>query len=290
VPELERVGARRLQRQSPPAPAAGPAAPAAAPPPTASYQPPPTDRFNFVFAMGTGSEFDLAEHFARAYYPGHAIRRGTSLCGILDAIRQDVEFRVADDPRRRIGQVVIITHALADGRVLFPLADNDKVQAVSPADVATILSGDWVTRVGAGCRAALRGVAGASDAQTWVNVKGCNLGQSKPAIDALRALFGGQATVTAPTRPVRLENLSWGKGIRGRTTPAEVIAWMVRNFYLPPSAEGWDADTKKGFVEGLFKGNAAGAGIPSDALVLDGGRTALPSEPGYQQNIAVSRP
>ena len=77
------------------------------------------------------------------------------------------------------------------------------------------------------CRSATRAVAGAADASTWVNVKGCNLGQNQRAIDALRELFGGRATVTAPTRSVRnREPLLRGEG-EGTQDAAEVIAWMA---------------------------------------------------------------
>jgi len=290
--ELSRVAARRLQRQSPPtsapAPPQGQAAPTA--PPTATYQAPAADRFNYVFVMGSGGVFALADHFARAYYQGHAIKQGTSLCGILEAIRGDVEFGTSGDPRRLIGQVVVITHGLADGRVLFPLNDGDKDQWVRPEDVTTILSTDWITRTSLGCRFAARAVAGASDAATWVNVKGCNLGQNPAAVDALRGLFGGQATVTAPKATVRIENLSYGAGVTGRRTAAEAISWMVRNLYLPPDAEAWAPERKEEFVKGLFVANAGPAGIPSDALVLPGGAKVPPSDPRYQENIAVSRP
>jgi hypothetical protein len=99
------------------------------------------------------------------------------------------------------------------------------------------------------CRFAAHAVGRGADASTWVNAKGCNLGRNQAAVDALRVLFGGQATVTAPKRTVRIENLSYGAKFPGRRTPAEVITWMVRNTYLPPTAESWDADRKKSFVE-----------------------------------------
>jgi hypothetical protein len=240
--------------------------------------------------MGTGGVFALADHYAKAYYQGRTIVHATSLCGILEAIRPDVEARVADDPRRLIGQVVIITHGLADGRVLFPLNDGDKDHWVRPEDVGTILSSNWLDRTGLGCRLASHAVRRASDASTWVNVKGCNLGRNQAAVDALRGLFGGQATVTAPKATVRIENLGYGARVPGRRTAAEAISWMVKNLYLPPDAESWPAERKEEFVSGLFAANGPVSGMPADFLLLQGGAKVPPSDPRYHQNIAVSRP
>lgn len=65
---------------------------------------------------------------------------------------------------------------------------------------------------------------------------------------------------------------------------------MVKNGYLPASAEQWPPEQKQSFVLSLFPQNEAIKGIPADYLILDKGKRVLPSDPEYQQNIAVSKP
>jgi hypothetical protein len=158
---------------------------------------------------------------------------------------------------------------------------------VSPDDIAKLLSPDWLERAGIECRVAALSVAQNSDAQTRVIVKGCNLGQNQGAVDALRNLFGTQATVTAPKKKVHMGYESYGPTVPGRRTAVEAVSWMVKNGYLPPSAEQWDADKKESFVKSLFENNK---GIPFDALKLDEHTLILPSDPRYQENIARSAP
>ena len=260
-------------------------------PPTASYVEPDPQRHNVCFVMGTRGAYQLADWYARAYYGGYAIVHADSFCGLLDELDHRLQFTVADEAKKdRLGHVVIISHADAQGRFYFPMQGKDDKKYVSPQDVQEFLSDGWLQANALLCRWAARRVAAASDAQTRVTIKGCNFGQNQAAVDAMRGLFGGQATVTAPTKRVELRNPGYGPAESGRRTPAEVIGWMVRNGYLPPRAAQWSAEEKTAFVLSLFPGNTAIQGIPADYLVLDEKTRVLPSDPRYHQNIAESKP
>src|SRR6266487_493420 len=255
------------------------------------YERPDPNRVNLCFIMGTKGVYKIADWFAQAYYSGtHKIIKAASLCGILEEIQS--AFTLADKPGNKIGLVIIISHADKEGRFYFPINENDKNKYVTLDEVAKILSPDWLENIGINCRFAARDVARASDAQTHVIVKGCNIGQNKAAIDTLRQLFGGQATATAPKKKVEMRGLSFGPREAGRKTPAEVISWMVKNGYLPPEAEGWPEDKKKDFVLSLFPPNAKAAGIsgiPADFLIIEG-KEVPPSDPRYRENLGESKP
>jgi len=257
------------------------------------YERPDRTRFNFCFIMGTKGAYKIADWFAKTYFSEiHEIRHVKSLCGLLEELRNVAVNKLADEERDKIGQVIIISHADKKGGFYFPLNDSDKNKYVTPDEITKILSPDWLEKTGIGCRFAARETARASDAYTHVIVKGCNLGQNQAAIDALRDLFGGQATVTAPKRKVELVNLGYGHGEKGRRTPVEAISWMVKNGYLPPEAEEWPEDKKKDFVLSLFSSNAKATGIlgiPADYLVIDN-ELVPPSDPRYRENLAESKP
>lgn len=255
------------------------------------YERPADDRFNFCFIMGTKGAYKIADSFANAYYSGsHEINHASSLCGLLEVIQNAVEFKVTHETRSRLGQVVIISHASKDVTLFFPLNAGDTKKWLKPEDISNLLSSDWLERTTLSCRFASQSVARSSDGQTRVIVKGCNLGQNQAAIDALRQLFGGQPTVTAPKKQVRMETLGYGHGESGRRTPVEVVSWMVKNGYRQPEAEQWEDTKKTGFVLALFSKNAETLGIPADYLVLEKKTKVLPSDPRYRENIARSEP
>jgi hypothetical protein len=255
----------------------------------------PSDRHNYAFIMGTEGAYRMGTWFAQTYYSGsHSISHGASLCAVLTQIAEHSGTEVQPDGTtvRGVGQVVIISHAKKDGRFLFPVNDSDTDNWVTPDEISNLLSQQWLETTSIGCRQAALTVAQSSDAGTRVIVKGCNLGQNQAAVDALRQLFGGEATVTAPKRSVRMQNVGFGPRVPGRRTVSEAIAWMVTNGFLPPEANTWSEERKTEFIDALWSENAEAAGlvgIPAEFLVIEG-REVLPSDPAYQENIAVSKP
>lgn len=257
------------------------------------HEQPDENRFNFCFIMASDNAGKLADWFARTYFSStHEIIHSKSLCGILESINAKVNFKAHGENRSKVGQVVIISHADKEGKLYFPLNDDNTTLWTKPDDISQTLSKNWLSRTGINCRVAASAVSNASDAKTRVIVKGCNLGQNKAAVDALRYLFGGQATITAPRKKVELRALGYGPKVKGRRTPAEVISWMVKNGYLPPEVEKWEEKKKVDFVLTLFPANKdrlAIRGIPADFLILDG-KEVPPSDPRYKENVAESRP
>ena len=249
-------------------------------------------RFNFCFIMGTTRSFyRLANWFAEAYYAStHDIYHVRSLCGIMQEMENQL---VVKGERSKIGQVIIISHANSAGQISFPIMDTDKTKWFAPGDIASILrstlSGQ-TAKFGVGCATAIAWyVQKASDEQTQVIIKGCNLGQNQAAIDALRELFGGQATVTAPAKRI----VYGTKRIRGRLNPKEVIAWMVQNGYLPPEAKQWAEDEKEDFVVQLVRihwRRTGIRGVPSEYLKVGKKKLIEPSDPGYSKYIKESKP
>lgn len=267
-------------------------------PPTPYVEPDPT-RFNYCFIMGTtGPYYDNAKAFAEAYYSNHReivfpyeIVYPDSFCDLLEHIEEKVDIaRDAFEERQKLGHVVIITHADGKGGLYFPLQSGDEKNYVTAEDVEKFLSKDWLLQGAGGCRSAFHAVGRRSDAETRVTIKGCNLGKSQAALNAMRNVFGGQATVTAPKKPIIMKTEGWGQDIPGRRTEAEVIDWMIQNGYLPPKAAGLSEQAKTSFVRSLYSDNVAIKGIPADYLVLEDGKKCLPSQPGYQKNLAVSKP
>ena len=167
---------------------------------------PDRQRYNFCFIMGEGGAYyKLGDYFARTYYAGsHEIIHAASLCDMLDKIRGYADTLSAGDERKGIGEVVIISHADKEGRFYFPLNDGDTAKWMTSEDVAGILAPGWLEKIKIGCRTAALRVSAIADASTRVTVKGCNLGQNQAAVDALRELFGSEATVTAPKLKIEM--------------------------------------------------------------------------------------
>ncbi|MFB2769541.1 DUF4157 domain-containing protein [Pelatocladus sp. BLCC-F211] len=256
------------------------------------YQRPNPKRLNFCFIMGSGGYSQMGKWFADTYYKStHKIVQASSLGNILQEINSQML-----SSSKKIGQIVIVSHANEKGQLFFPINDNDPNTWITPNKIEAVLSKNWLESTDILTRMASTNVARSSDIQTQIIVKGCNLGQNQKAVEALRQLFGGQATVTAPKTKIEFTNLSYGSKIKGRRTKSEVVSWMIKNGYLPPEAENWPEEQKNDFVNQLFKKNAGGtgiAGIPAEFLLVQKGKKREripPSDPRYKKNIAISQP
>ncbi|MFQ5846206.1 MAG: hypothetical protein ACE5IQ_00875 [Candidatus Methylomirabilales bacterium] len=252
------------------------------------YEAPDPTRFNFVFIMGTDGFYKEGNRFATVYYSGtHEVVRAQSLCDLLIRISRRVEFRVSDDKRDKIGQVVIISHADEQGRLYFPMEENG-AKWVAPDDIGKIQSKDWVGKIGISCKSAALFVGrDGSDNRTRVIIRGCQLGKSQAALDALRDLFGGQALVTAPKVRTWLGRVDLGPNMTKRRKRIWIVSWMVKNGYLPPEAENWSDDEKVKFVRPLTPSEQISL-VPGEFLSVRG-KAVYPSNPLYDQYIGTSK-
>jgi hypothetical protein len=258
------------------------------------YQRPDKNRFNLCFIMGKDDGFYKAgEWFARAYYSGtHEIIPALSLSSILEEIQSRVEYPIVNEKRNKLGQVIIISHANEMGMIDFPINDTDENLWFYPDDLSKLLSKDWLEKINVVTKFGKNAAVRASDEQTQVIIKGCNLGQSQAALTALRELFGGKPTVSAPKHLINFTTLGYGPSVQSRRTPGEVISWMVNNGYLPPEANLWTNDKKQKFVDELFprsRNKTDLKGIPAEFLIINH-KYIPPSDPLYWQEIEVSKP
>jgi len=239
--------------------------------------------------MGTKGVYKLADWYAKAYFSDYELIHSTSFADLLNEIYQRTSFKQPDDPRSRLGRVVIISHADKQGRFYFPLVEGDKKTYVTPEEIVTYLKEGWLSG-GLLTRIAATNVARLADEQTRIDVKGCNFGKNQAAVDMLRDIFGGRVTVTAPKAKVELKNLGYGPGQPFRDA-IDAVHWMVMNGYLPPEATDWPKDKKEEFIESLFPAGEDLKGIPSEWL-LTGKKKLQPSDPEYSrpENIAISKP
>jgi hypothetical protein len=89
-----------------------------------------------------------------------------------------------EHPELRVGDLYIVTHANADGDLLFPLYERDADRRVTYPELAESLSAH-----AEGYR-----LGGQIDARTTIRIKGCALGQSRGMVELIdQALGAGRA-------------------------------------------------------------------------------------------------
>jgi hypothetical protein len=145
----------------------------------------PAVRRSFVFIMGAdrGGFYSYATRYWRAHRPDAVfVTRPRTLAALLDWIRTNVP----ED--ERMGELVIVSHANEDGTLSFGLNDRDRDGHLSFHELSAALA-----------QGALPQVGPRIDAQTRINIKGCDIGRSPEMLDLVDRAFGGLGTVTAPT-------------------------------------------------------------------------------------------
>jgi hypothetical protein len=155
---------------------------------------PAAQRTNLAFIMGADRPdrrgrtpnhfFRLAREYA-AHWNATIVDapRYRTLAGIFDYLRVHPELRVGD--------LYIVTHANADGDLLFPFDAHDSDRRVTFPELAAALTG----------RAATFRLGGQIDAGTTIRIKGCNLGAAREMVELVDQAFGGAERVIAPTHP-----------------------------------------------------------------------------------------
>jgi hypothetical protein len=145
----------------------------------------PAVRRSFVFIMGAdrGGFYSFATRYWRAHRPDAVfVTRPRTLAALLDWIRTNVP----ED--ERMGELIIVSHANEDGTLSFGLNDRDRDGHLSFHELSEALA-----------QSALPQVGPRIDAQTRINIKGCDIGRSPEMLNLVDRAFGGLGTVTAPT-------------------------------------------------------------------------------------------
>jgi hypothetical protein len=145
----------------------------------------PAARRSFVFIMGAdrGGFYSFATRYWRAHRPDAVfVTRPRSLAALLAWIRTNVP----ED--ERMGELVIVSHANEDGTLSFGLNDRDRDGHLSFHELSEALANGALPQVGPRI-----------DAQTRINIKGCDIGRSPEMLNLVDRAFGGLGVVTAPT-------------------------------------------------------------------------------------------
>jgi len=165
-----------------------------------------TDNFNYAFFYTGGGYGNSARVFFDTYYPEHIQVRSTSFESMFDRLYSDIQRRQRSGSSVHINEIVIITHANSAGGLQIPLARDDvrRRRNFNPWDLAA-LQEEFTDRTNTAWQRRQRFrerrrsvVEEAIDSSTRVIVRGCEFGQSRDGLDALRSFFGGHVSVWAP--------------------------------------------------------------------------------------------
>jgi hypothetical protein len=176
--------ARDTPTTAPSPPASGSAAPNAAP---------PVPRVSYVFLMGDvkNDNFYLAAH----EYFKHMVKGATVVTDkrtLADVISH------VNGEGKPVDTLYIVSHANESGNLGFSVDAADLAKDTSGGDRKPRTEFNEVKEANASgsLPAADKKLI---DAQTKIQIKGCNIGRSTLMLDALDEAFGGEASVTAPT-------------------------------------------------------------------------------------------
>ncbi len=155
-------------------------------------------QLNYVFVFPHDAYGDDAKRYVRTFYPHHRLVETRSLEEMVDCMWRDTSL-ASETNRFRIRQIIIVTHGnAAGGMTSVSLVPGGKAK-FSPPDILRL---QQEFRDGLHMRFQehrIEVISRAIDENTRIEIKGCRIGQSEEALDALRSFMGGEATVTAPT-------------------------------------------------------------------------------------------
>jgi hypothetical protein len=155
-------------------------------------------KLNYAFIFAHDAYGEDAKRYIRTFYPGHLMVEVNSLEGMIDRMWADTN-KVSETNRFRIREIIIVSHGNASGGMTsVSLVPGSKVK-FSPPDMVK-LQQDF--QHGLYQRFQSRRsetITRAIDENTHVEIKGCRIGKSEEALEALRSFLGGEATVNAPT-------------------------------------------------------------------------------------------
>jgi hypothetical protein len=155
--------------------------------------------FLFYFVSAGDGYGRGARRFFDRFYKNH-VRADV---GSLEQLVATLNTAVTSGGVQRIREIVIVSHGNADGllfRIVTAATDTtQKEYKYLTALSLALLQKDFRDGALAGFAAQRKTVLAHLDAGSWVTVRACNFGQSRPGIYALYAFFGGKPNVYVPT-------------------------------------------------------------------------------------------
>ena len=161
----------------------------------------PATGINVAFFFTGNDAFGKAARlYIQEFCPDHLQFEASSFEQMFALLDREVPraVKAAENQRGHIDELIIVSHANALGGMKIPLTDADPKRKFNPWNVAA-LQKETDNNLHSGFMKKRDQALGAIDAQTRVLVRGCELGKSDEAMEALRVMFGGEATVMAPT-------------------------------------------------------------------------------------------
>ncbi|MEZ4643480.1 MAG: lipoyl domain-containing protein [Chloroflexota bacterium] len=237
----------------------------------AGDSPPPqpeTDSRNYAFIFTGGSYGEAAEAFISTYYPEYHLISAHSFEEMFDRLWRDIQQLDANQ-RIHINEIIIVTHANAAGGMKIPLTRGRRDRMFTPWDLAD-LQEEFREGVHDRFRQRRREVIHqAIDERTNVVIRGCELGQSDEALDALRSFFGGQVDVVAPRGFQGYEVLSVEQIAAiepGDGNPyIEAFDFLARQEFVPIEMVGMPDDEKEAYIRNFVREHG---GIPAEFFVM----------------------
>jgi hypothetical protein len=135
-----------------------------------------------------------ARRFVRTAMPEHQLIEAASMEEAMVKMRDHARAALRGGAAARITQVVLIAHGNATGFVKIPLI---KGQTGTTPEALGKLQDEFRAGAHEKFREARTDLIGLFGNGTEVIVRGCRVGRSQEAVDALAAFFGGQSTIYA---------------------------------------------------------------------------------------------
>lgn len=162
----------------------------------------PLPRHTWVFIMGSDPPGSSNPFYAQAksYYDGLYGAAANSHVRTVTTLQQVMSTVNADG--NPVGLLIIVSHGHPDGRLMFDLGVTP--DAPPHTSLPQTASGGTPTQFDTTKAAVSQGKLATPgkdviDAQTQIQIKGCNIGRSPRMVATLKDAFGGRAAVTAST-------------------------------------------------------------------------------------------
>jgi hypothetical protein len=152
----------------------------------------PVPRVSYVFLMGDVKDafYDAAnQYFTHMVKGATVVKDKRTLADVISHVNAQ---------GKPVDTLYIVSHANESGNLGFSLDAADLAKDKSSGDNKPRLEFGELKEANAGGTLP-KADAALIDAQTKIEIKGCNIGRSETTLDALDEAFGGQASVTAPT-------------------------------------------------------------------------------------------
>ncbi len=192
---------------------------------------------DYVFyAVGSGDPYGAeARRFFNKHYSAHSSHPINSLESLINHLHDQINAQNLT----QIREIVIVTHASAEGLILNVIDNAVAVDAKYRFVTAKSLSELQQDFVNGPSTNALQSfaskrrdvIARLSDT-SWVTIRACNFGQSRPSLHALFAFFGGRANVYAPKMYMFFGYGPIAEGMR-LSSKREVHQHLVKQRFLP---------------------------------------------------------